>query len=52
MAGGTFLILRPVRGYHIYKEICSQGKFRANKFSHLKFREFEPFPKIVKISPR
>ena len=52
MAGGTFSILRSVRGYHIYKEICSQGKFRANKFSRLKFREFEPFAKIAKISPR
>ena len=52
MAGGTFSILRSVRGYNIYKEICSQGKFRANKFSRLKFREFEPFAKIAKISPR
>ena len=42
MAGGTFSILRSVRGYHIYKEICSQGKFR----------EFEPLAKIAKISPR
>ena len=52
MAGGTFSILRSVRGYHIYKEICSQSKFRANKFSRLKFRKFEPFAKIAKISPR
>ena len=52
MAGGTFSILRSMRGYHIYKEICSQGKFRTNKFSHLKFHEFEPFAKIAKISPR
>ena len=52
MAGGTFSILRSVRGYHIYKEICSQGKFCVNKFSRLKFHEFEPFAKIVKISPR
>ena len=42
MAGGTFSILCSVRGYHIYKEICSQGKFR----------EFEPLAKIAKISPR
>ena len=52
MTGGTFSILRSVRGYHIYNEIYSQGKFRANKFSRLKFREFEPFAKIAKISPR
>ena len=51
MAGGTFLILRSVRGYHIYKEICSQGKFHAKKCLHLKFHEFEPFAKIAKISP-
>ena len=51
MAGGTFSILRSVRGYHIYKEICSYGKFRANKFSRLKLREFEPFAKIAIISP-
>ena len=52
MTGETFSIQRSVRGYHIYKEICSQGKFRVNKFLCLKFCEFEPLVKIAKISPR
>ena len=33
------------------KEICSQGKFRANNFLPLKFCIFEPFAKLGKISP-